>query len=395
MIFGATNLANLLNLILSLTLARVLGPEAFGLISAFFAVQLFGMLLISGWQNTLVVHLKSLSATERDQFAGWAMSRVPPLAIGLLVSVAVLIAQRGNGPIETVKLPLLGVALLFSLGLNYWLVHLRAADLFASRNKRFAANLVLESGAKVALILGGTLLTRDPITLAAICAASQVIPFVSYFCRSDGVLARTARPAFKVGRLFILLQGGFFAFFDSDLVIAASLASGEGAGQLAVLNLAAKIVFFAFTGLTIAIIADQARLEPEAARRKLFESTRMLGIGTIILVAGGALLPGLAFTILTGDPAYASAIELTLILSTAALFTLNAFAMNALCARERYDWIGPYLWIAALRSAAVITLFWINVPLVVVLGLNLATQALLSLLIFRGTRSGFKRHANA
>ena len=154
-------------------------------------------------------------------------------------------------------------------------------------------------------------------------------------------------------------------------------------------------MFFAFTGLTIAIIADQARLEPEAARRKLFESTRMLGIGTIILVAGGALLPGLAFTILTGDPAYASAVELTLILSTAALFTLNALAMNALCARERYDWIGPYLWIAALRSAAVITLFWINVPLVVVLGLNLATQALLSLLIFRGTRSGFRRHANA
>lgn len=395
MIFVATNGANLLNLVLSLTLARVLGPEAFGLISAFFAVQLFGMLLISGWQNTLVVHLKSLHATEREQFAGWAMSRVPPLAIGLLVSAVVLIALRGNGLVETVKLSLLGLALLLSLSLNYWLVHLRAADLFASQNKRFAINLLLENGAKVALILGGTLLTRDPITLAAICAASQVIPFVSYFGRSDGVLARTSRPSFKVGRLFILLQGAFFAFFDSDLVIAVSLVSGDGAGQLAVLNLAAKIVFFAFTGLTIATIADQVRLNAEAARRKLFESARLLGIGTIMIVVGGALLPRLAFTILTGDPAYASAIELTLVLSTAALFTLNAFAMNALCARERYDWIGSYLWIAALRSGAVITLFWINVPLMAVLGLNLATQALLSLLIIRGTRSGFRRRANA
>ena len=395
MIFVATNGANLLNLVLSLTLARVLGPEAFGLISAFFAVQLFGMLLISGWQNTLVVHLKSLHATEREQFAGWAMSRVPPLAIGLLVSAVVLIALRGNGLVETVKLSLLGLALLLSLSLNYWLVHLRAADLFASQNKRFAINLLLENGAKVALILGGTLLTRDPITLAAICAASQVIPFVSYFGRSDGVLARTSRPSFKVGRLFILLQGAFFAFFDSDLVIAVSLVSGDGAGQLAVLNLAAKIVFFAFTGLTIATIADQVRLNAEAARCKLFESARLLGIGTIMIVVGGALLPRLAFTILTGDPAYASAIELTLVLSTAALFTLNAFAMNALCARERYDWIGSYLWIAALRSGAVITLFWINVPLMAVLGLNLATQALLSLLIIRGTRSGFRRRANA
>ena len=395
MIFVATNLANLLNLILSLTLARVLGPEAFGWLSAFFAVQLFGFLLISGWQNTLVVHLKELSATERDQFAGWALSRVPSLAIALLFSVVVLTTLRGNGLVETLKLPLLGVALLLSLWLNYWLVHLRACDLFANRNKRFAVNLILENGAKVALILGGTLLTHDPISLAAICAASQVIPYLSYLGGSKGVLARTARPSFKLGRLFILLQGGFFAFFDSDLVIAASLAAGEGTGKMAVLNLGAKIVFFAFTGLTIATIADQARLEPDVARRKLYETARFLGIGTIVIVAGGALLPGLAFTFLSGDPTYASASELTLILCTAALFTLNAFWMNALCARERYEWIGPYLWIAALRSGAVIILFWINGPLVAVLGLNLVMQALLSVLIFRGTRSGFRKHANA
>ena len=395
MIFVATNLANLLNLVLSLTLARVLGPQAFGGISAFFAVQLFGMLLISGWQNMLVVHLKTLSASERDQFACWSLSRVAPLAIALLVCVAVLIMLRGNGLVETLKLPLLGVALLISLRLNYWLIHLRAGDLFASRNKRFAVNLVLENGAKVALILGGTLLTRDPITLATISAASQVIPFLPYIGGIKGVPARTARPSLKVGRLFILLQGGFFAFFDSDLVIAASLETGESAGQLAVLNLAAKIVFFAFTGLTIATIADQARLEPDAARSKLNGSALFLVIGTSVIVLGGALLPGLAFTILAGDPTYASAAELTLTLCAAALFTINAFAMNALCARERYKWIEPYLWIAALRIGAVFALFWMNCPLVAVLSLNLVMQALLSFLIIRGAQSRFRSQANA
>lgn len=375
MIFLASNISNFLNLLLSLLLARTLTPAGFGQISAFFAIQLFGLLLISGWQNTLLIHLKSFNREQREGFSRWAMSHVRLLAGALLLATYAQFAI--DETIASIRIILTAACVLLALGLNFWLIHLRAVDLFDEKIGHFSINLILENGSRLIIIFSSTYITKDPFALVSIGAASQIIPFLSYLNVRNYKIQNLPLPSFNLGQKFILLQGGFFAFFDSDLVLTASLYNSNEAGKIAVLNLAAKIVFFAFSGITISLIADQARLTPEEARVSLMKSLKFLILSTILIITVGAMLPDIAFMILAGDPDYATTPELTIILSTATIFAMNAMLMNAQCAQTQFKWVTPYIGIAFCRWVSCATLLYLNFSLTSLLVFNLASQILL------------------
>lgn len=382
MIFVATNIANALNLLLSIGLVRLLDPETFGQISAFFAVQLLGMLLISGWQSTLVVHLGTMNPHERACVATWAYSRARPLILATLVVGAVLMSFASQNETSVFELIFLCAALLLALGMNFWLVNLRAFDLISGNNARFAANLVIENGSKVGLILIGAFFTQDPIVLAALCTVSQVVPFLFYanVFKSDQSVPPEPT-SLRLGRRFILLQGGFFAFFDSDLVLATMVEIGAATGQLAVLSLAAKIIYFAFAGLTIAAIADVSRLDQRSSVHKVRIAAALLVCGSLVIVVVNSLFPQLAYLILTGTAEYAGKTELIIILASSALFTLNSFVMNVLCASSCFAWMTPFIVVAVMRSLMVLATFVMGGSIVLVLTVGLVAQIILTGLI--------------
>ena len=381
LLFLSTNIVNFINLIFSWFLLKLINPEFLSTINMYIAIQLALFLVFSGEQNAITSSvarhaIKPSFTTRTTDLVGAILF---PMALAVLVLFPTSLKPAGS-----IIVFILGILLARNL------MQFRGVLLGKQQKFRFSASIICENLCK--LVMFYILFTFDAyiydyvVILSLTPSISWMIERVKvhYESLSNGEVV-APRSEIKLGA-FLLIQILFFAFYDLPYILRDLLLGKDKiSSDLAFLGIFAKIIFFASSGFSLALIA-------RFSNKQKLPSAKSGYYKAIVFVFCLTLFLALVFwnfaeelILIISQPSYVTlSNHLPLVILNAGLFTVSYIALS-LIATQKHDWVASNS-IAYLLMAVTLTAF-IGFDLIEISG-YLGIQGAIFLTIFG--RSHFK-----
>lgn len=351
----ALGLAQMLAYLVSIVAARALGPDQFGVLAALLGLLLIGNVVALGLQAVIARQIVTLPAEDRGPAARSALhsSLIMALAVGgatLLISPLLMWILQLNSWwtllwVAATLLPLtwIGAQLGIAQGREaYGRLALVYAAVGVGRGIGGIAGALLGQTATSTVIgiflgtAGGALVGRGVV--ATLSPAGHI--------RIERLVGQVAHATHALLALFILT--------NIDVIVARALLDATDAGLYGVGAVIAKVAFWLpqFVG----VVAFPRLADARRSRALLVTVVAVGGLGALV-VAGTALLPGLAVAI-AGGPDYTALVPLAWLFATiGALFSLaQALLLSRLAVDDRLAVIAVWGAIAVLLVLAVAVL---------------------------------------
>jgi O-antigen/teichoic acid export membrane protein len=302
-----SNLANALHFAFHLVMARMLGPEQYGMLAAVFAV-LFVLGVVAEAGQTVVARQAALapSPAHLHSILVRALRQLARLGAGLLA--AFLLVSLVLAPLLRVPYSLLAVFAPAVLAVALLPVP-RGALLGLRRFVAFGGNLLVEPIVKLACAVGavaaglGVHGATGAVSVSLLaCLGAGLLPL------RDALRAPAApvpAPEERGYALPVLLTTGtVMAFYSLDVMIARALFPAEEAGQYALASLLGKGIVLGTLPLARAMFPLASRAaSPREARRVLAGALGLLALCLTPALLAVALLPR-ELARLAGGPGY-------------------------------------------------------------------------------------------
>ena len=293
----AVTVMNVSNYLFHVAVSRVLGPTAYGALSALLAVMLvlsvpFGVLQATVARRVAILRSEGASVDLRE-VTGGTMRLVLPMAVlafaGLLVLGPVL---GGFLHVGTATMSMVAGYAFFSLLLAVPLGCLQGTLRF----RRFAALTLVGVGIRFVVGVGLVRLGLGPAGAVAGSVASQAV-MLTLGLRSLGVSRRTmrsARPTLDlihgglVGTLLGL--GAFWLLAESDVVLARHFLDTTSGGLYASSSVLARALLFLPGAISVAALPRFAELRGQGAKLRDLLGAALGAVATLSAVSLAGML---------------------------------------------------------------------------------------------------------
>lgn len=280
--------------------ARLLVPQEFGALTALFGIILVGSVASLGLQAVTARRL-AVAPSARGEIIATTI-RVTALvaaAVGLAVATTTVVLTPG------LRLD------------SYWPVILCGATLVpmtvmgaqagvAQGTSRWGSLTAIYVGNGLGRLLGGTIALIVVPTPTSAMIGIAIGAWTPVLAGTHLLLGHRASPGTAPGRGHMLREAtlsthallAFFVLSNMDSLIARNLFNGHDSGLYASGLILAKAAFFAPQFVSVVVFPDLARATTHHARLR---AVSVVGLFGALVVAGTAVLPGLALILVGGD----------------------------------------------------------------------------------------------